>query len=412
MSAHLTAPPFGPADRDGLTPIEGGVTAVDGIRASGLPVGIKPSGKPDLSLVVSDSPATTVAAVATTNTFRAPVVEVALANVADGRARAIITNAGNANAGTGEQGRTDALTTTQHLADLLGIAAGEVVPMSTGVIGVPLPMPTLLAGLPSVVEQLSADGGAQAAAAICTTDSHPKTVAFEVTDAHGTCRVGMMAKGVGMIEPAMATMLCVVTTDAPLPAKLLQQVLRRAADRTFNRISVDACGSTNDMVVALATGTGTKPPAPATIEKALLAGFADLCRMIVADGEGATRTADIVVTGARTEADAVTLGRAVAASSLFRSALWGADPNWGRVLSAMGTTAVDFEPARVHVSFGGITVCRFGTAATFDRGQVAAAMKADQVEVRIELGLGDAAATFLTCDLTPEYVNFNGLYTT
>ncbi len=407
----MTAP-WGPSDRSALTPIPGGVTAVPGIRAHGLAAGIKPSGKPDLSLVVSDAESTTGAVVATTNTFRAPCVDVAVEHAKDGRVRAVVTNAGNANAGTGRAGHDDALATTREVAARLGLQPTDVVPMSTGVIGVPLPMEKLLGGLDPLVAGLSAEGGAAAAEAICTTDSHAKQVAFEVADEHGSCTVGVMAKGVGMIEPAMATMLCVATTDAPIAGALLRQMVRRAVDRTFNRISVDACGSTNDTVVALATGTAAQPPAPRTIEAALEAAFADLCLMIVHDGEGATKVARIHVTGARLEADAVALGRAVAASSLFRSALWGSDPNWGRVLSAMGTTSVDFEPARVHVAFGGVTVCRFGTAATFDRGQVAALMGKDEVDVTIQLGLGDSSATFLTCDLTPEYVRFNGEYTT
>lgn len=404
--------PWGPADRACLTPVDGGVTAVDGIRAAGVAAGIKPSGRPDLSLVVADAEDTSAAVVATTNTFRAPCVDLAVAHARDGRARAVVTNAGNANAGTGTRGHDDAVATTREVAARLGMRPEDVVPMSTGVIGVPLPMDRLLAGLDPLVAALRPDGGAAAAEAICTTDSHAKQVAFEVADEHGSCRLGAMAKGVGMIEPAMATMLCVVTTDAPVQGALLRQLLRRAVDRTFNRISVDACGSTNDTVVALATGTAARPPSPRTLEVALEAALADLALMVVHDGEGATRVARIRVTGAAAEADAVALGRAIAASSLFRSALWGADPNWGRVLSAMGSTSVAFEPARVHVSFGGITTCRFGTAATFDRGQVAAAMQADEVDVVVELGLGRAEATFLTCDLTPEYVRFNGMYTT
>lgn len=410
--ARTGSAPWGPQDRSALRSIDGGVTAVPGIRAAGIAAGIKPSGKPDLSLVVADSPATTVAVVATRNTFRAPPVDLALEHARDGRARAVVTNAGNANAGTGQQGMDDAVTTTQQVAQRLGLEPGEVIPMSTGVIGVPLPMPTLLAGLDPLVAALAPDGGAAAAEAICTTDSHAKQVAFEVTDEHGTCRVGAMAKGVGMIEPAMATMLCVVTTDAPIAGALLRQMIRKAVDRTFNRISVDACGSTNDTVVALATAGAQAPPAPSSIQTAFEAAFADLALQIVHDGEGATKVARIRITGAATQDDAVTLARAVAASSLFRSALWGADPNWGRVLSAMGSTAVAFEPARVHVRFGGITTCRFGTAASFDRGQVAAAMQASEVDVEVELGLGSEEATFLTCDLTPEYVKFNGLYTT
>jgi len=403
--------PWGPTDRSVLTNVDGGVTAVDGVRAAGVMAGIKPSGNPDLALVVLDGPGT-VAVTATTNTFRAPPVEVAVRNAADGHGRAVIVNAGNANAGTGAPGLADAQAVVDHTAKLLGIAASEVVPMSTGVIGVPLPMERLLGALQSLVAALDANGGRAAAEAICTTDTVSKQVAFEVADATGSCRVGAMAKGVGMLEPAMATMLCVATTDAGVPANVLRAMTSRAVERTFNRISVDGCGSTNDTVAVLAGGTAVAPPTMASLEIALEAAFADLALQMVHDGEGVTRVAHLRVTGAATEYDAVALARAVAGSTLFRAALWGADPNWGRVLAAMGTTEVAFDPSLVSVAFGGIQVCRDGTAATFDRGAVAAAMAATDVPIEIDLAAGGAAATFLTADLTPEYVRFNGEYTT
>jgi glutamate N-acetyltransferase / amino-acid N-acetyltransferase len=285
--------------------------------------------------------------------------------------------------------------------------------MSTGVIGVPLPIERITAALPGLAAGLTADGGPAAAEAMMTTDTHPKQVAFEVTDAAGgRCVVAGMAKGVGMIEPAMATLLVVLTTDAPLAPPLAKQLLRTNVRRTFNRISVDGDGSTSDTVALLATGTAAQPPGLDTLERALHAVCADLAEQVVADGEGASRVAAVTVRGASSEDDAEHLARAVATSLLVRAAIHGADPNWGRILMALGNAGVAFDPRRVSVTCAGITVCRFGVAASFDPGQVAAAMSRPEIEIGIDLGAGRSSATMLTCDLTPEYVRFNSEYTT
>ncbi|MBW3578711.1 MAG: bifunctional glutamate N-acetyltransferase/amino-acid acetyltransferase ArgJ [Actinobacteria bacterium] len=402
---------FGPRDRAALTRTEGGVTAPSGFRAGGVLAGLKRSGRPDLALVVSDVPAIAAVAV-TTNRVRAAPCVITARNAADGHARALVVNSGNANACTGPDGLAAAEATTEAVATHLGIDPTDVLICSTGVIGVPLDLARLLAAIPRVVADLSDDGGGRAARAILTTDTTTKEVAYRVEDATGACTVGGMAKGAGMIEPAMATLIGLITTDAPLTPAVLRPIVRQVVARTFNRISIDACGSTNDTVAVLANGNATQPPTLATFRAALESVCADLARAVVADGEGTNKVAELHVVGARSEDDAVALARAVAASTLFRAALAGADPNWGRVLAAMGATDVDFDPERVTVRFAGVTVCRYGVATAFDRGQAAAALSKRDVEVTVDLGLGAAEATFLTADLTPAYVRFNAEYTT
>jgi glutamate N-acetyltransferase / amino-acid N-acetyltransferase len=401
---------WGPEDRSALQPIEGGVTAVDGVRAGGVTSGVKPSGRPDLALVATDAPAG-AAVVTTTNIVKASACSLSEAHAADGSARAVVINSGNANVCT-PQGPEHTRRLARGTARHLGVAEQDVLVMSTGVIGVPLPVDRIEAALPAVVADLDEAGGARAAEAMLTTDTRTKQVAFTVTDEHGTCTVGGMAKGVGMIEPAMATLLVVLTTDAPLSGAVLRQGLRQAVRTTFNRISVDGDGSTSDTVALLATGTAERPPALASISQALHAVCADLAHAVVSDGEGASRVAGVTVRGAATEADAEQVARAVATSLLVRAAIHGADPNWGRIMMAMGGAGVDFDPARVTVTCGGITVCRFGVAAAFDPGQAAAAMRRPEVEIGVDLASGRAEATVLTCDLTPEYVRFNAEYTT
>jgi glutamate N-acetyltransferase / amino-acid N-acetyltransferase len=402
---------WGPSDRTGLRPVDGGLTACPGLRASGVAAGIKPSGKPDLALIVADEPVST-AVVTTTNLVKAPSCTVTERHAANGTSQAIVINAGNANVCT-PQGE-------DHVARMVGATAGhldvveqDVLVMQTGMIGVPLPIEAIEAALPDAVAALSDDGGPAAAEAMLTTDTVSKQVAFEVTDDRGgSCIVAGMAKGVGMIEPAMATLLVVLATDAPINPRLLKQLLRGAVATTFNRISVDGDGSTSDTVALLATGTADAPPSIDAISRGLEAVCADLAHAVVADGEGASRVAGITVQGATSEEDAEGLARAVATSLLVRAAIHGGDPNWGRILMAMGTAGVDFEPRRVSVSCGDVMVCRFGVATSFDRGLAAAAMRKDEVQITVDLGVGRASATVLTCDLTPEYVRFNAEYTT
>jgi glutamate N-acetyltransferase / amino-acid N-acetyltransferase len=402
---------WGPADRSGLAPILGGVTAAQGFRAGGVASGVKPSGKPDLALVVADAPAG-CAVVTTTNLVKAPACELTERHAADGTARAVLINSGNANVCT-PHGVAHTRSMAAAAADHLEVPVEDVLVMSTGVIGVPLPLERITRALPALVEGLTATAGATAAEAILTTDTHVKQVAFEVDDgAGGRCVVGGMAKGVGMIEPAMATLLVVLTTDAPLGGPLARRLLTGAVRTTFNRISVDGDGSTSDTVALLASGQAPRPPHLEVVGRALHAVCADLAEQVVADGEGASRVAAVTVTGAATESEAERLARAVATSLLVRAAIHGADPNWGRILMAMGTAGVSFDPRRVTVTCGGITVCRFGVATSFDRGQAAAAMDRPLVELGVDVGSGEARATMLTCDLTPEYVRFNAEYTT
>ncbi len=402
---------WGPEDRSGLTPIEGGVTAPAGFTASGVVSGVKPSGKPDLAVVVADEPAS-VAVVTTTNLVKASACVLTERHAADGTARAVLINSGNANVCT-PHGEEHTLAMATGAAEQLGADVSDILVMSTGVIGVPLPLDRITTALPALFEHLSPDGGAKAAEAMLTTDTHAKQVAFEVVDeAGGRCVVAGMAKGVGMIEPAMATLLVVLTTDAPLQAPLQRRMLTGAVKQTFNRISVDGDGSTSDTVALLASGKATDPPSLEVVGRALHAVCADLAEQVVADGEGASRVAAITVTGAATESEAEALARAIATSLLVRAAIHGADPNWGRILMAMGTAGVEFDPRRVSVTCGGVTVCRFGVATSFDRGQAAAAMDRPVVEIVADVSSGDARATMLTCDLTPEYVRFNAEYTT
>ena len=390
----------------------GGVTATPGITAAGLAAGLKPSGSLDMALVAAEE-VVAAAAVQTRNEVTAAPVQVTARHVADGRARAILLNAGSANVCTGPDGVALAERSAVEVGHALGCEPQDVLLCSTGVIGVPIPAQPFLAAIPALVTGLAPDGGALAARAIMTTDTAPKEAALRVSDATGSCVIGGMVKGSGMIAPEMATMLCVLTTDAPVSGPVLRAALRDAVDRTFGRISVDDCMSTNDAVVVLATGSAAAPPSLAAFTEGLTAVCATLAEALVRDGEGASKLVRIRVTGAATESDAVGVARSIARSALVRTAIAGEDPNWGRILAAMGAGSVVFDPDRVSVSFGGVTVCRFGVAAAFDRGQAAAALRGSDVSLRVDLGLGgDAEATFLTCDLTHDYITINAEYTT
>lgn len=408
-----TSLPWGPADRSALQPVTGGVVAAPGFRAAGVVAGLKDSGKPDLALIDAGQ-TVDAAAVTTTNLVKAAPCVVTERHAADGKARAVVVNAGNANACTGSAGMEAAVRTCQALADRLGTTPTDVLPLSTGIIGVPLPLDRLLTGLPALLDDLDDTPAAseRAATAISTTDSVLKQAAYRIQDDQGACTIGGIAKGAGMIEPAMATMLAVLTTDAPLSGTVLRRMLNQAVETTFNRISVDACGSTNDTVVLLANGQAGRPPSVRALQAGLEAVCADLAHAIVADGEGTARVAAVTVKGAPTQADARTLARAITRSDLVRAAIHGADPNWGRILAAMGGAGVPFDPDRVHVVCGGHTVCRFGVATAFDRSQVVAAMAKDEVEIIVDLSSGDRGVTVLTADLTPNYVAENAYYTT
>ncbi len=402
---------WGPQDRSGLTPIDGGVTAAGGFAAGGVVSGVKASGRPDLAMVRSDARAQ-VAVMTTRNHVRAPSCDICVEHASDGAAQVVVINSGNANVCTPD-GRLHADRMAAAAAEAADVSQTDVLVMSTGVIGVPLPVEKIEAAMPAVVADLTDDGSDRAARAMMTTDTTVKQVAYEVTDDQGTqCVVGGMAKGVGMIEPSMATMLAVITTDAAATADELDAALRAAVDETFNRISVDGDQSTSDTVAVLANGTRPAPVEADALTRAIHAVCADLAWMIVADGEGASRVAGITVSGAADDVAAERLARAVATSLLVRAAIHGADPNWGRILMALGNADVAFALDDVSVSCAGTTVCRAGVAVPFDRAAVAEAMMADAVSIDISVGSGDGVATVLTCDLTPEYVRFNAEYTT
>lgn len=394
---------------------EGGVVAPLGFLASGVHAGLKSAEKRDLALVVAEKPVP-AAAVFTTNLVAAAPVVVSRRHIARGVARAVVINAGNANACTGAQGEADAIATARGLATELGCEPGEVVVSSTGVIGVPLPVEKLLASLPDAVEALDSRSGDEAAAAIMTTDTFPKQTAVSLEVAGRRATVGGMAKGSGMIAPNMATMLSVITTDAPLTTTACDAVLRHAVNVTFNRVTVDMDTSTNDMCVLMASGAaGGEPIEPgsddfAAVQEAVHVVAEELAKMIARDGEGATKLVTVTVKGAASLQDAEKAAFAIANSPLVKTALFGNDANWGRVAGALGRSGAQVDPSAFDIDFAGIAVCRGGAATGFDEDQALAALKQPEVEILVDLHLGDDQATVWTCDLTYEYVRINGEY--
>ena len=381
------------------------VTSAAGFRAAGVKAGIKASGQPDLAVVINDGPSDAAAGVFTANRVKAAPVIWTRQVVAGGRVRAVVLNSGGANACTGPDGFADTHHTAERLAAALAASAGEIAVCSTGLIGERLPMDRLLPGVDAAAAAASADGGLAAADAIRTTDTVPKTC--QVPGPGYT--VGGMAKGAAMLAPALATMLAVLTTDADLPAASLDAALREAAGVTFDRLDTDGCMSTNDTVLLLASGASGVRPEPAEFAALLAEGCADLARQMQLDAEGAGKAIDIEVTGAASTADAVTVGRAVARCNLLKCAIAGEDPNWGRVLAAVGTTAAAFEPDRLNVAVNGVWVCRNGYAAQ-DRAGVD--LRPRDVTITIDLSAGSQTATIRTTDLTVEYVHENSAYST
>ncbi|PWR15922.1 bifunctional ornithine acetyltransferase/N-acetylglutamate synthase [Micromonospora sicca] len=388
------------------------VTVPRGFRAAGVAAGLKTSGAADIALVVNDGPDAGVAGVFTANRVKAAPVLWSQQVVRGGVVRAVVLNSGGANACTGPAGFQDTHATAEHTAAALTagsprlmLGAAEVAVCSTGLIGERLPMRKLLPGVRSAVRGLAHDGGAAAAEAIMTTDTRPKT-----TVAKGSgWTVGGMAKGAGMLAPAMATMLCVLTTDAVAGPETLDAALRAATRVTFDRIDSDGCMSTNDTVLLLASGASGIEPTGAELTAAVTAACHDLAQQLIADAEGATKQIAIDVVGAADSDDAVEVGRSVARNNLVKTALFGNDPNWGRILAAVGTTSAAFEPDGVDVAVNGVWVCRSGAAAE-DRSKVD--LTGRDVTIRIDLHAGDAAATIWTNDLSHAYVHENSAYST
>ncbi len=377
------------------------VTAAKGFRAAGVEAGIKATR--DFALVVNDGPLDTAAAVFTSNRFpAAPVVWSRLA-IADGRLRAVALNSGGANACTGEAGYRDTKSTADAVASALGVGATDVAVCSTGLIGVRLPMDAIANGVSLSTSHLSESGGDDAAAAIMTTDTVPK----QAVAGPGEWIVGGMAKGAGMLAPALATMLVVVTTDAVVAPDVLDRALRTATSKTFDRADSDGCMSTNDTVIVMASGASGIEPSESEFTAALTGCCDSLARQLIADAEGSAHDVAINVSGALTEEDALEVARSVARSNLFKCAIFGQDPNWGRVLSAIGTTTATFESDRVDVSFNGVTVFRQGGLGE-DRSLVNLSDR--EVVLDIALHAGTASATILTNDLTYGYVKENAEY--
>jgi glutamate N-acetyltransferase/amino-acid N-acetyltransferase len=376
-----------------------------GFRAAGVTAGLKASGTPDLALVVNDGPDHHAAAVFTSNRVEAAPVTWSRQVVADRRVDAVVLNSGGANACTGAQGFLDTHRTAEQVAGVLGVSAGDVVVCSTGLIGELLPMDKIIAGIDAAAGALSPDGHEDAAVAIKTTD----TVHKVATHAGQGWSVSGMAKGAGMLAPALATMLVVVTTDAVVDPADLDAALRSATALSFDRIDSDACMSTNDTVVVLSSGASGVTVGRESLTDALTAVSSDLARQLIADAEGAAHDIAIEVTGAATVDDALEVARAVARNNLFKCAIFGNDPNWGRVLAAVGTTRAAFEPATLDVSMNGVQVCRAGGVGD-DRGLVDLTPR--EVHVLVDLHAGSDTATVWTNDLTHDYVHENSAYST
>lgn len=394
-----------------------GVTFAKGFTAAGVKAGIKKSGNLDVAVIYTKTQAV-VAGTFTQNKVAAAPVYVSKEVVATGTAHAIVANAGCANACTGQQGLDDAHKMAQIAADELGVNADDVIVGSTGVIGVNLPMDNLEAGIKDAVANLSADGSGNAGRAIITTDTHSKSVTCEFELSGKTVRMGAIAKGSGMIRPNMATMLCYITTDIAIDQALLQKAVSGCVEKSFNMISVDGDMSTNDMVIVLANGEANN--AKITEENAdyqiffdkLMMLCTELAKQIAADGEGASKFLTINVKGAKSFADAKTVGMAIANSPLVKTAFFGEDPNWGRVICAVGYSGADMVPEKTVVKFGGITIFANGTGATYDEKALAHVMKEKDIVIDIELNMGQEDATVWSCDLSYEYVKINGEYHT
>ena len=388
-----------------------GVTAPAGFRATGIAAGLKASGALDLALVFNEGPDHSAAGVFTRNKVKAAPVLWSQRVLTAGRLRAVVLNSGGANACTGPGGFQDTHATAEAVAAALsdwGTETGaiEVAVCSTGLIGDRLPMEKVLAGVEEIVHEMAGglSGGEEAARAIMTTDTVPKQVALHHQD---KWTVGGMAKGAGMLAPSLATMLSVITTDAVADTAALQRALTRAAARTFDRLDIDGSCSTNDTVLLLSSGASEITPSQDELDEAVLAVCDDLCAQLQADAEGVTKRIVIAVTGAATEDDALTAARVVARDSLVKTALFGSDANWGRVLAAVGMAPVELDPERITVSFNGFPVCVDGVGAP---GAREVDLSGDDITVTVALGVGSASAEVRTTDLSHAYVEENSAY--
>jgi len=396
--------------------VPGGVTAAKGFRASGVFCGIKKK-KSDLALVVSDVPAS-AAGLFTSNRVKAAPLLVARENLRRGKASAIIVNSGNANACTGNRGIADALAMARQVSETLKVSPGEVVVASTGVIGVKLPIGKIIRGISRAFHELNSRGGHSAAEAIRTTDTFAKEFAVRFNVSGKTITIGGMTKGAGMIHPHLATMLCFITSDADISPPMLKAALKSVAEQSFNSITVDGDTSTNDTLVVLANGlAGNKRIVRhgrdfVKFRDALKTVAYELAKMIVRDGEGSSKLIEVVVSGAQTGKQATAAAKAIAGSNLVKTAVYGADPNWGRVMAALGRSGTIFEPCRVDISFNGYRVVRAGTDAGYDEKEAHRSLTGKEIKIEANLHAGSAMARVWTCDLTEDYIKINAHYRT
>jgi glutamate N-acetyltransferase / amino-acid N-acetyltransferase len=395
--------------------VNAGVTYPKGFLAAGTACGLKKNGEKDLAIVVSEELAA-ASGVFTTNVVKGHSLKLTLEHIKKGFAKAIVINSGNANACVGEQGTVDALEMAESAAKALACSSKEILLGSTGVIGMKLNMPAVRSGIRNAVKALSSDGGHDAERAIMTTDLVPKEAAVELEIQGETVRIGGMAKGSGMIHPNMATMIGVITTDANISHGLLNKALKNIVKKTFNRVSVDGDTSVCDMVVILANGLAENSGIVKDdfeyekFEKALEKVCTSLAKMVASDGEGATKLVEINVEGAVDAEDAYKVACAVAKSPLVKTAIFGEDANWGRILTAVGYSGADFDPDLVDIYIGKLMVCRNGTALDFDESKAKEILKQKEIEITINLKRGGSADRMWTCDFSYDYIKINGSY--
>ena len=395
------------------SPIDGGVTAPNGFEAAGVVAGFKPSGRPDLALILAPDEAV-CAGMFTTSVVRAACVDLCAERLSsqDGRTRAVLINSGQANACTGDRGLLDSQRATQAVADQLGLDPEAVLICSTGVIGVPISMPTLLSGLGALIAALSDRGGSAAAQAILTTDLVEKQAAVQAEFGGRTVRIGGMAKGSGMIHPNMATMLGFFSCDAGINGAIWRGMVRRAVERSFNAITVDGDTSTNDTVLAFSAGAPLAVEHHADLEVGLTEVMQQLAKAIARDGEGATCLMEVQVNGAVDEAAALRVARTICGSSLVKTAVHGRDPNWGRIVAAAGRADVAFDPEAVELWIGPHQLMDQGQPVVFDRAAASDALRQDTVQIRLGIGEGPGMGCAWGCDLSDQYVRINADYTT
>lgn len=390
----------------------GGITSITGIKAAGVSCGIKPSLDKDLAVIFCDEPAV-AAGVFTTNKVKSAPVLVCKERLKHGKIQAIVANSGNANACTGQQGISDAKMMAQITAQELGIDQELVFVASTGRIGKPLPMDKVCEGIKQAVSKLSYDGGHDAALAIMTTDTFPKEIAIEFELLGRSAKIGGIAKGAGMIEPNMATMLCFITTDVNISHEMLQDALREAVNNSFNMISVDGDMSTNDTVLVMANGRAENERIEGKgigyydFLEALSYVTTQLAKMIVKDGEGATKFVELRIKGALNDTDARKAAHAIARSPLLKCALFGRSPNWGRIMSSMGSSMIELDPNKVDIWLNDLKIVENGVGTSFNEDEAIEILKKDEYVISIDLKIGTSHATLWTCDMSYDYVKIN-----